>query len=140
MAAKKKMVRVDRASQRASAYCWRQVLGSALVCPSDLASVLRGAYDAGGAARLEGTRLGQDLTTAGPVALEEHWDHLRHDSGFSAVLWVSEWPRIDVPPHFLHALVFAPGKTIIESLRELAKFLVEFGEEDAGGIVAVRVG
>jgi hypothetical protein len=25
------------------------------------------------------------------------------------VLWVSEWPRIGVPPDFLHPLVFAPG-------------------------------
>jgi hypothetical protein len=25
------------------------------------------------------------------------------------VLWVSEWPRIAVPPDFLHPLVFAPG-------------------------------
>jgi len=96
-----------------------------------------GAYDAGGAARLEGTGLGQDLATAGPVAIEEHWDHLRHDSGFSAVLWVSEWPRIDVPPHFLHALTFAPGvrKTIsitatplstAAAMRDIRKAKVEY--------------
>lgn len=24
------------------------------------------------------------------------------------MLWISEWPRIEVAPHFLHALVFAP--------------------------------
>src|SRR5665811_1401366 len=80
---------------------------------------------------------GQDLGTAGPVALEEHWDHLRHDSGFSAVLWISEWPRIDVPPHFLHALEFAPGvrKTIsitatplstAAAMRDIRKAKVEY--------------
>jgi hypothetical protein len=105
--------------------------------PSQLAGILRGAYDPDGWAQLEGTGVGQDLATAGPVALEEHWDHLRHDSGFSAVLWVSQWPRIDVPPHFLHALAFAPGvrKTIsitatplstAAAMRDIRKAKVEY--------------
>ena len=25
------------------------------------------------------------------------------------MLWISDWPRVDVAPHFLHALIFAPG-------------------------------
>lgn len=45
----------------------------------------------------------------GPLAVSESWQRLRHDSGWSSVLWVSEWPRIGVPPDFLHPLVFAPG-------------------------------
>jgi hypothetical protein len=105
--------------------------------PADLAGVIRGAYDPTGWAQLDGTGLGQDLGTAGPVGLEEHWDHLRHDSAFSAVLWVSEWPRIDVPPHFLHALEFAPGvrKTIsitatplstAAAMRDIRKAKVEY--------------
>jgi hypothetical protein len=36
--------------------------------PQDLAGVIRGAYDPKGAAQLEGTGLGRDLATAGPVA------------------------------------------------------------------------
>src|SRR5207245_9178549 len=72
------------------------------LAPADLAGAIREAYDpavdaASGAAH---------LPTAGPVAIDEHWDHLRHDSAFSSVLWISEWPRIDVAPHFLHSLVF----------------------------------
>ena len=105
--------------------------------PSELAGVVRGAYDPQGWAQLDGTGMGQDLATAGPVAVEEHWDHLRHDSGFSAVLWVSEWPRIDVPPHFLHAIEFAPGvrKTIsitatplstAAAMRDIRKAKVEY--------------
>src|ERR1019366_3420495 len=104
---------------------------------AELAGVIRGAYDPGASARLDGTSLGQDLATAGPVAVEEHWDHLRHDSGYSAVLWVSQWPRIDVPPHFLHALQFAPGvhKTIsitatplstAAAMRDIRKAKVEY--------------
>jgi hypothetical protein len=49
------------------------------------------------------------LGSAGPVAISEHWDCLRHDSAWSTVLWIAEWPRIDVPPDFLHPIVFAPG-------------------------------
>jgi len=119
--------------------------------PSDLAAVLRGAYDAAGAAQLEGTGLGRDLTTAGPVVVEEHWDHLRHDSAFSAVLWVSEWPRIDVPPHFLHALTFVPGvrKTIsitatplstAAAMRDIRKakvgYLTDAAQKSRLGVVA----
>ena len=43
------------------------------------------------------------------MAVSEHWSYLRHDSGFSTVLWISEWPRQDVAPNFLHSVVFAPG-------------------------------
>jgi len=104
---------------------------------AELAGVIRGAYDPAGWGRLHGTGMGRDLTTAGPVAVEEHWDHLRHDSGFSAVLWVSQWPRIDVPPHFLHALTFAAGvhKTIsitatplstAAAMRDIRKAKVEY--------------
>jgi hypothetical protein len=48
------------------------------------------------------------LDRAGPTAVDEHWDCLRHDSGWSAVLWIAEWPRVEVPAHFLHGLVFVP--------------------------------
>jgi hypothetical protein len=58
------------------------------------------------------------------------------------VLWISEWPRIDVPPHFLHALVFAPGvrKTIsltatplstAAALRDIRKAKVEYATDSA---------
>ena len=75
---------------------------------AELAALVRGAYDP--ASLLDPRRdPGANLTHAGPLALSERWDHLRHDSGYSSVLWVAEWPRIDVPVDFLHPLVFAPG-------------------------------
>jgi Putative type VII ESX secretion system translocon, EccE len=76
---------------------------------TEIAVMVRHAYDPAVAAGFEAHSPGANLTHTGPTAVDETWAHLRHDSGFSAVLWISEWPRIDVPPHFLHAVVFAPG-------------------------------
>ena len=79
---------------------------------SELAAIVRVAYDP--ASTVLAGQPGANMESAGPVAISEHWDRFRSDSGWSAVLWVSDWPRIDVPPHFLHPLVFSPGvrKTI----------------------------
>lgn len=74
---------------------------------NELAAVLRSAYDP--AAVLTPASPGADIAHAGPIAISEHWDRLHTDSGWATVLWISEWPRIDVPPSFLHQLVFAPG-------------------------------
>lgn len=103
--------------------------------PEELAVIIRQAYDPG--ADVSSDSAGADLAAAGPVAVSEHWDHLRHDSGYSAVLWISEWPRIEVAPHFLHSLVFAPNvrKSLCilarplqtaEALRQIRKDKVEY--------------
>ena len=62
----------------------------------DLAAIVRAAYDpaivldpAVDPGRQPGPR------RAG-CRLASHWDRLRHDSAWSSVLWISEWPRIDV--------------------------------------------
>lgn len=73
---------------------------------SELATTIRTTYDPGAG---PWTATARSLGTAGPVAIDERWDHLRHDSGYSAVLWINEWPRVDAPFSFLHALVFRPG-------------------------------
>lgn len=73
-----------------------------------LAAIVRCAYDP--AVVLDPrTDPAANLSHAGPLAMSEHWDHIRHDSGWSSVLWVSEWPRIDVAADFLHSIVFVPG-------------------------------
>jgi hypothetical protein len=74
-----------------------------------LATVLRSAYDPVNADRLDATDVGRDLWTAGPVGVREYWDHIQHDTGFSTVLWISEWPRTEVVPSFLHTLIFEQG-------------------------------
>ena len=74
--------------------------------------------------------------------MEEHWDHIRHDTGHSAVLWINEWPRVPAPPFFLHALVFQPGirKTLSltcepvpaqEALRDIRRARVEYATDSA---------
>jgi hypothetical protein len=73
----------------------------------ELAVILRDAFDP--AVSTASPNPAARLAHAGPVAVSESWDRLRHDSGWSQVLWITEWPRIPVPPDFLHPLLFAPG-------------------------------
>ena len=89
---------------------------------SDVAQMIRGAYDPGLGGEFLAMRPGANLEHAGPLGMDEMWDRLHHDSGWSRVLWISEWPRIEVPAHFLHSLIFAPGvrKTLCLSLRPKA--------------------
>lgn len=76
----------------------------------EVALAIRTAYDpAVGAALERHGSVGRDLATAGPVAVTESWGHLRADSGYHCVLWVSEWPRTLVYPGFLAPLLLAPG-------------------------------
>ncbi len=90
-----------------------------------LATLLRQAYDPNAPLGAQVTasdgseQAPATLATSGPVALSEHWSYLRHDSGYSTVLWISEWPRVEVAPHFLHALIFAAD--IRKSLSLLAR-------------------
>jgi hypothetical protein len=76
---------------------------------AEIAVMVRQAYDPDLPPDFDARSPGANLAHAGPTAVNEQWGHLRHDSSWSTVLWISEWPRIDVPPHFLHAMIFAPG-------------------------------
>jgi hypothetical protein len=72
--------------------------------PEQLAHVIRGAYDPSAVADRA------ELASAGPVGVREHWDHfVADDAAHTAVLWVSEWPRSEVPPSFLHPLILKSG-------------------------------
>lgn len=106
---------------------------------AQLAATLRGAYEPGFDAE---QYLACSLVEAGPMAIDEHWDHLRHDTAHSAVLWINEWPRVQAPPFFLHTLVFQPGirKTISltaqpvpadVAMREIRRAKVEYATEAA---------
>ncbi len=77
--------------------------------PDQLAQVIRGAYDPASVMRGSG-QVGRGLATAGPLGVHEHWDHfIADDCAHTAVLWVSEWPRSDVFPSFLHPLILKAG-------------------------------
>jgi hypothetical protein len=77
--------------------------------PAALAHLIRAAYDPDGAARTDPYPVGRDLATAGPVGIDEQWDHFTTDSAVTAVLWISEWPRSEVYPNFLHTLILKAG-------------------------------
>jgi hypothetical protein len=105
----------------------------------ELAATLRESFEPG---HDEDALAGQSLETAGPVALDEEWDHVRHDTAYSAVLWINEWPRVSAPPYFLHSLVFQPGirKTLSltiqpipadTAMRDIRKAKVEYATEAA---------
>ena len=78
--------------------------------PESLAEVLRGAYDPAALPLMARfPDVGRDLEHAGPVAIEEEWGHLRADSAYHCVLWVSEWPRVAVAVNFLWPLLLTTG-------------------------------
>ncbi|QAY68779.1 SCO6880 family protein [Xylanimonas protaetiae] len=86
------------------------ITATAPLGPGDLAIMLRTAYDPAVAATLERHGdLGRDLATAGPLSVTESWGHLRSDSAYHAVLWISEWPRTLVSPAFLQPLLTSTG-------------------------------
>lgn len=68
-----------------------------------LARQIRGAYSP------FATPTSSDLALAGPVAIDESWDRLRHDDGYSTVLTIAEFPAVPVGPQFLHSLIFSDG-------------------------------
>jgi hypothetical protein len=41
----------------------------------------------------------------GPMALDEHWDHVRCDGSLHATFWIAAWPRVEVPALFLSGLL-----------------------------------
>jgi len=83
---------------------------SGWLSPGQVAVALRSAYDPAIAATLERHgEIGQSLATAGPVAVNETWGGLRTDTGFHAVLWISEWPRSKVYPGFLAPVLLSTG-------------------------------
>ena len=86
--------------------------------------------------------VGRNLATAGPVAVREHLDHLRTDTGLHSVYWISEWPRSEVHPGFLSPLLLAAGVrrttsivaqplTTAEAMRAVRKARVEYQTDAA---------
>lgn len=56
---------------------------------------------------------------SGPMAVEEHWNYVRTDSGFHQTFWIAEWPRQKVFPGFLHPLIYVGDfrHTVTEVIR-----------------------
>lgn len=74
-----------------------------------LAALIRTAFDPQGSARNNASAVGRQLATAGPTRIKEHWDYFQSDSSYVSVLWMSEWPRTEAYPNFLHHLILRSG-------------------------------
>ena len=82
----------------------------------ELALIIRTAYDPLASVSLDrAPAVGRNLATAGPIAVEEHWNYLRTDSAYHQIL-VIEWPQIPAWPGFLRPLIIRPGVRAAVSL------------------------
>lgn len=85
------------------------VLGA--LTAGQLSRTLRTAFDPYARAELAGLeaaaprRDGLASHAAWPLAAEERWDHYRTDGALHATYWIGGWPRIEVSPMFMNALL-----------------------------------
>lgn len=79
--------------------------------PPQLARALRTAFDPYGRAELaaletaDKRRQGPSESGAWPLGAQEAWDHYRSDGALHATYWIGAWPRVDVSPMFMDALL-----------------------------------
>jgi hypothetical protein len=85
------------------------VLGA--LSAGQLARALRTAFDPFSRAELaaletaDRDRDGLWEANAWPLGAREHWDHYRSDGALHATYWIGGWPRTDVSPMFMDALL-----------------------------------
>ena len=78
---------------------------------AQLARAMRTAFDPYARAELAALeaadpgRSGLAETNAWPLGAREHWDHYRADGALHATFWIAQWPRVDVSPMFMDALL-----------------------------------
>jgi hypothetical protein len=102
-----------------------KVLGA--LSPEQLASTLRTGFDPYArpelaARRAAGYGTGASADAPGPLASTEQWDHYRVDGALHATFWIAGWPRVDVTPMFMSALLHrsATVRTVAVSFEPLA--------------------
>jgi len=85
------------------------VLGA--LSPGLLARAVRTAFDPYARAELaeletaDPQRDGLEEHNAWPLGAREAWDHFRADGAVHATYWIGGWPRVDVSPMFMDALL-----------------------------------
>lgn len=90
-----------------------RVLGA--LSPGQVARVMRTAFDPYARAELtaletaDPDRDGPAETGAWPLATQETWEHYRTDGAVHATYWIGAWPRVDVSPMFMDALLGRSG-------------------------------
>ncbi|MDQ6778689.1 MAG: type VII secretion protein EccE [Actinomycetota bacterium] len=86
-----------------------QVLGA--LSAGQLSRALRTAFDPYARAELaaletaDPEREGLSEANAWPLGAREAWDHYQSDGAVHATYWIGAWPRIDVSPMFMDALL-----------------------------------
>jgi hypothetical protein len=86
-----------------------RVLGA--LKPGQVARALRTAFDPYASAELtaleaaDPTREGLDETSAWPLGAQETWEAYRTDGAVHATYWIGDWPRVEVSPMFMDALL-----------------------------------
>jgi hypothetical protein len=86
-----------------------RVLGA--LTGGQLARALRTAFDPYARAELaaleaaDPTRDGPAESGAWPIGTRERWDHFQTDGALHATYWIGGWPRVDVSPLFMDALL-----------------------------------
>jgi hypothetical protein len=89
------------------------VLGA--LSPGQLGRTLRTAFDPFARTELttleaaDGNRDGVSEVNAWPLGAREGWDHYRSDGAVHATYWIGAWPRINVSPMFMDALLGHSG-------------------------------
>jgi hypothetical protein len=79
--------------------------------PGQVARALRTAFDPYAQAELaalqaaDPERDGVDESGAWPLGADEKWDHYVSDGALHATYWIGAWPRVDVSPMFMDALL-----------------------------------
>ena len=88
-----------------------EVLVLGALSSGQLARALRTAFDPYARAELtaletaDPSREGLAAANAWPLGASESWDHYRSDGSLHATYWIGGWPRIDVSPMFMEALL-----------------------------------
>jgi hypothetical protein len=79
--------------------------------PEQLARTLRTAFDPYAGTELAAVeaadpeRAGLSEVNAWPLGARESWDHYRADGAMHATYWIGAWPRVEVSPMFMDALL-----------------------------------
>jgi hypothetical protein len=90
-----------------------RVLGA--LAPGQVAHALRTAFDPYAASELaslqtaDPDRRGLAEEGAWPLGAQETWEHYRSDGAVHATYWIGAWPRVEVSPMFMDALLGHSG-------------------------------
>jgi len=93
-----------------------------------LARALRTAFDPYARAELaaleaaDPAREGLSEVNAWPLGVRESWDHYQSDGALHVTYWIGGWPRVDVSPMFMDALLGPSGavRTVAVTFEPLA--------------------